>query len=473
MTINRYTGKTKEEAINSAKEDLGPSTVIMNVREIRPGGIFGIFRKSTYEVTAAIEDDYKNEDTAEKKPPFTVEKKSKEAGETNFSAVADEKIDLATPLPPVAAHTSAIDQYRKQEKSAEKQSAGSDIDADELKSVFDEVSKVIQAPSERKEDEPEKKPEQKEFIPLSAQAAIAHNEEKRPAPAPKPAQPEKRLKTQENEFSGKGAGDYLGFTRMLYNTLVDHEVDEIYINALLSDIDTMIEAGNSIDYLISNVYQKMVLKTGQPQQISLNEDTGYPAVVFLVGPTGVGKTTTLAKLASSYKVNQKKKVAFLTADTYRIAATKQLAVYADILDVSSTVLMTPDDIVPALGKSRENDVVFVDTVGFSHTNDKQRQTLAKLLSLVPEKYKAQIYLVLSATTKYNDLKKIVDAYSEFTDFSLLFTKLDETADYGNLYNIRQYCGKSLSYITNGQNVPEDFAVLDPQKLVKNLLGGSD
>lgn len=150
MTINRYTGKTKEEAINQAKEDLGPSTVIMNVREIRPGGIFGIFRKSTYEVTAAIEDDYKNEDTAEKKPPFTVEKKSKEAGETNFSAVADEKIDLATPLPPVASHTSAIDQYRKQEKSAEKQSAGSDIDADELKSVFDEVSKVIKAPSGEK-----------------------------------------------------------------------------------------------------------------------------------------------------------------------------------------------------------------------------------------------------------------------------------------------------------------------------------
>ena len=470
MTINKYIGKTKEEAINAAKEDMGPSTVIMNVREVRPGGLFGIFRKSTYEVTAAIEDDYKTEETADKKPPFTVDKKNKEAGSPNFSAVADEKIDLNHPLPPVSSQTSAIDQYRKHGNIAAKPASGSDINADDLKSVFEEVSKVIETPAERLSDTKKKpEPEMKDFVPLNASAALAHHDEKK---AKEPVKKDKQKTSKDEGYSGKGSGSYLGFTRMLYNTLVDHEVDERYINTLLSDIDSMIEAGNSMDYLISNVYQKMVLKIGQPKQISLDENTGYPAVVFLVGPTGVGKTTTLAKLASTFKVNQKKKVAFLTADTYRIAAAKQLSVYADILDVSITVLMSPDDLIPSLAKSRDNDIVFVDTVGFSHNNDKQRDALSKLLSLVPEKYKAQIYLVLSATTKYNDLKNIVDAYSEFTDFSLLFTKLDETANYGNLYNIRQYSGKSLSYITNGQNVPEDFAVLDPQKLVKNLLGGA-
>ena len=167
-----------------------------------------------------------------------------------------------------------------------------------------------------------------------------------------------------------------------------------------------------------------------------------------------------------------KKVAFLTADTFRIAAAQQLSTYADILDVKSTVLMAPEDLVAALNENKENDIIFVDTVGFSHTNEEQQKNLAKLLSLVPAKYSKQVYLVLSATTKYSDLKRIVDAYKSFTDFSLIFTKLDETENYGNIYNIRQYSGKNLSYITNGQKVPEDIDVLDPQKLVKNLLGGA-
>ena len=123
-------------------------------------------------------------------------------------------------------------------------------------------------------------------------------------------------------------------------------------------------------------------------------------------------------------------------------------------------------------EEKENDIIFVDTVGFSHNNKEQQENLSKLLSLVPAKYLKQVYLVLSATTKYNDLKQIVDSYKAFTDFSIIFTKLDETANYGNIYNIRQYSGKNLSYITNGQKVPEDIAVLDTQKLVKNLLGGA-
>ncbi len=472
MTINKYTGKTKEDAINAAKEDLGPSAVIMNVREIHPGGIFGIFKKSTYEVTAAIEDDYQALDPASKKTPYTVEKKPEKIADSNFSAVADEKLDLTAPLPPVSGHTSAIEQYRKQEQAPAKASPEKNIDANELKSVFDEVSKVITAPSAPSPDQKDKESGQKSsFVPLEKTAQdISRPGEKAASPATdKPDLKEQEVKNAG--YSSKGSGAYLGFTRMLYNTLVDHEVDERYVNSLLCDMDSMIEAGNSMDYLISDVYQKMVLKTGQAMQIKLS-DNGYPAVVFLVGPTGVGKTTTLAKLASFFKVNQKKKVSFLTADTYRIAATEQLSVYADILDVSTTILMTPDDIVPSLAKYRDSDIIFVDTVGFSHTNDKQRQNLSRLISLVPDKYMLQIYLVLSATTKYMDLKRIVDAYSDFTDYSLIFTKLDETANLGNIYNLRQYSSKSLSYITDGQNVPEDFKVLDPQKLVKNLLGGN-
>ena len=479
MTINKYSGKTKEEAIDAAKQDLGPAAVIMNVREVRPGGIFGIFKKSTFEVTAAIEDDYKSSDQSLKTPPYKVES-AKTAGKTsNFSAVADEKISLNAPI-----DDSAISHYKKkapnpvQVNTGEKASADKpQLDADELKSAFEAVSRVIEQPSEpapapvpdkpAETDEPKKEPE-KEFVPFSPK-----QEKKITQETVKKAESEtvKADKIQNSGFSGKGTGSYLGFTRMLYNKMVDHEVDERYVNSILSDMDSMIKAGNSMDYLLSNVYQKMVLKIGVPNRIKLRE-SGAPAVVFLVGPTGVGKTTTLAKLASYYRVSMKKKVSFLTADTFRIAAAQQLSTYADILDVKSTVLMAPEDIVSALNEEKENDIIFVDTVGFSHNNKEQQENLSKLLSLVPAKYLKQVYLVLSATTKYNDLKQIVDSYKAFTDFSIIFTKLDETANYGNIYNIRQYSGKNLSYITNGQKVPEDIAVLDTQKLVKNLLGGA-
>ena len=482
MTINKYSGKTKEEAIDAAKQDLGPAAVIMNVREVRPGGIFGIFKKSTFEVTAAIEDDYKSSDQSLKTPPYKVES-AKTAGKTsNFSAVADEKINLNAPI-----DDSAISHYKKkapnpvQVNTGEKASADKpQLDADELKSAFEAVSRVIEQPSEpapapvpdkpAETDEPKKEPE-KEFVPFSPKQEKKITQETVKKAESETVKADKIQNSVDTGFSGKGTGSYLGFTRMLYNKMVDHEVDERYVNSILSDMDSMIKAGNSMDYLLSNVYQKMVLKIGVPNRIKLRE-SGAPAVVFLVGPTGVGKTTTLAKLAGYYRVSMKKKVSFLTADTFRIAAAQQLSTYADILDVKSTVLMAPEDIVSALNEEKENDIIFVDTVGFSHNNKEQQENLSKLLSLVPAKYLKQVYLVLSATTKYNDLKQIVDSYKAFTDFSIIFTKLDETANYGNIYNIRQYSGKNLSYITNGQKVPEDIAVLDTQKLVKNLLGGA-
>ena len=471
MTINKYTGKTKEEAIEAAKQDLGPAAVIMNVREVRPGGLFGIFKKSTYEVTAAIEDDYKSSDESLKTPLYKVENQKSAGSSTNFSAVADEKIDLNAPM-----DDSAISHYKKKNPTPKKpEEKSNEIDAEELKSAFEAVSRVIEQPSKPEEAEKseEAREPEKEFVPLTPKQDKAIKEAAPQEKKPTPVKKQKTVQSDDSDggFSGRGTGAYLGFTRMLYNKMIDHEVDERYVNQALSDLDQMINAGNSMDYLLSNVYQKMVLKVGVPKQICIKGE-GAPSVAFLVGPTGVGKTTTLAKLASQFKVTMNKKVAFLTADTFRIAAAQQLSTYADILDVKSTVLMAPEDLVAALNENKENDIIFVDTVGFSHTNEEQQKNLAKLLSLVPAKYSKQVYLVLSATTKYSDLKRIVDAYKSFTDFSLIFTKLDETENYGNIYNIRQYSGKNLSYITNGQKVPEDIDVLDPQKLVKNLLGGA-
>ena len=161
----------------------------------------------------------------------------------------------------------------------------------------------------------------------------------------------------------------------------------------------------------------------------------------------------------------------LWADTYRIAATDQLRTYANILDAPMSIIYTVEEMNQAAAQFADYDLIFVDTAGFSHRNEQQCQDMKKLLEGLDGSYQKEVYLVLSATTKYRDLLEIADTYKEIADYRLIFTKLDETSAYGNILNIRLYSDAKLSYMTAGQNVPEDIEVFDMQKIVKQLLGG--
>ena len=261
------------------------------------------------------------------------------------------------------------------------------------------------------------------------------------------------------------------FEKLLYNTMLDNEVDEKYANQIIDEMEKSAKPNMPFDYALTNVYQKMVLKFGKPEGISLAENG--TKVIFFIGPTGVGKTTTIAKLASYYIVDEKKKVALITADTYRIAAAEQLRTYAGILEVPFRVVYSPEEIQQALAIFSGYDYIFVDTSGHSYQNEEQKQSMSRIIHSVDDEAEKEVYLVLSATTKYRDLLRIVDAYLEMTDFKLIFTKLDETSALGNLLNLKLYTGKALSYITCGQNVPDDFRVFSPQDAVRQLLGGKN
>ncbi len=186
----------------------------------------------------------------------------------------------------------------------------------------------------------------------------------------------------------------------------------------------------------------------------------------------MGKTTTIAKIASTLKLNKKAKVALVTSDTYRIAAVEQLRTYANILSVPMQVIYTPEEMETAKEDFKDYDVVLVDTAGRSHKSIDQRDDLEKLIHTVEEEAR-EVYLVMSATTKYVDLVKITEAYSEIANYRVIFTKLDETGSIGNILNIRMLTGADLSYTTCGQNVPDDIGKLDTQETAKQLLGGSD
>lgn len=437
MTIKKFQGKTKEEAIALAKEEMGSSVVIMNVKEVRQKGFFGIFKGSMYEVTAALEDDVMPQ------RPFSIPQPQKESNTSGFNAVADEEIslrDLTKDTEPVAVPPVKNAAPASQELHAESQA---------LKEAFAAVNEVMEKNGHKpiaplKESQAAQMVKEPEFRPLQSMDFV------------------EKIPQERDEQSHQ-------FFKVLYKVLLDNEVDEVYINQFMDELDRVSHSTNGLDYLISNVYQKMILKLGQPEVISLSKKK--PKVVFFIGPTGVGKTTTIAKIASRFKVEQEKKVALLTADTYRIAAAEQLRTYANILDTPLSIIYTPEDIGKEMEKFLDYDLVLVDTAGFSHKNDGQREDMKRLLENLPAQYERQIYLVLSATTKYKDLIEITDIYDEFCKFHLIFTKLDETSTYGNILNIKLHTGAQLSYVTTGQNVPDDIEVVDTQKLVKQLLGG--
>lgn len=286
---------------------------------------------------------------------------------------------------------------------------------------------------------------------------IISTEDKETEPEEKEEEPEK----EDAEMSR--------FFKLLYNTMLANEVDEIYANQIVDDFEKIQSANQTIDYVLANVYQKMILRFGEPKGIE--EGKNKPKVVFFMGPTGVGKTTTIAKIASKFQVENGKKVAFLTADTYRIAAAEQLRTYANILEAPFRVIYSKEELKSACEDLSQCDFILVDTAGHSYQNEEQRQDIKNLINALDDSIEKEVYLVLSATTKYKDLLSIVDTYSQIIDYKIIFTKLDETTAVGNLLNIKLHTGAELSYVTCGQNVPDDIEDFNPQKTVKQLLEG--
>lgn len=250
--------------------------------------------------------------------------------------------------------------------------------------------------------------------------------------------------------------------------LLKHEVEEVYIDMILDEVKASVKNDAPVDNILTSIYQKIVLKLGQTSLIEPGED--QPKYIFFMGPTGVGKTTTIAKIASDFKINRKLNVALLTSDTYRIAAVEQLRIYANILKIPLSVVYTADEITKARDELDRFDVVLIDTAGRNHKNREQRDDLRNILNSI-EKENRNEYLVLSATTKFADLANIVKAYSDIEDYKLLFTKLDETMNVGNILNIKLLTNAQLSYATCGQDVPKDIGKVDAQSIAKQLLGG--
>ncbi|MDF2572182.1 MAG: flhF, partial [Sporomusa sp.] len=188
--------------------------------------------------------------------------------------------------------------------------------------------------------------------------------------------------------------------------------------------------------------------------------------VALIGPTGVGKTTTVAKLAANFALKEGYKVALITADTYRIAAVEQLKIYGDIIGVPIEIVYSPDELKAALYRHNDKNLVIIDTAGRSPSNHYQLAELQALLAVDPY---IETHLVLSTTTKYKDALEIVNKFSVCSPQKFLFTKVDEASNLGTILNLLYHFPTTVSYMTTGQSVPDDIELASSAKLANMIL----
>lgn len=234
---------------------------------------------------------------------------------------------------------------------------------------------------------------------------------------------------------------------------------------LKEELCTLYLAGmneESPEEIIRKIYSELEKVMNEQEE----KDTAQ--IIFFIGSTGVGKTTTLAKLTAKYVLEEQKKVVLFTADTYRIAAVEQLKTYADILGVEIEVIYNEAELPRYIEKWKHVDYILIDTAGRSHKNEEQVKELKALMKNVEQK---QVFLVLSASTAAKDIVAIVDTYEKIeAEFDLIITKLDETDEIGNIVNIEYYAKKPIVYLTNGQNVPADIKIFDKHEYITELLG---
>ena len=409
MIIKKFQGNTETEAILLAKDELGKEAIVTNVKVIKPKGLARLFKKPTYEITAALDET----------PP-----KTELSRRESIKAMFKDNPDII------------LDDGPEEKSSKEKEAVSSIEGAKQLEQRISNIATLLekQIGSAKKEAPAETKDEKADIE-------------------------ESKEKDRNNAC-----------LQLIKEQLLANEVDEKYISQLITEIEPTLKKDSSVENILSGIYQKIVLKLGKTEVMGVTSKKAR--FVFFIGPTGVGKTTTIAKLASKLKLDMKLNVALMTADTYRIAAVDQLKTYAEILQVPLKVVYSDTELKDAYEEMKSFDIVLIDTAGRSHRDKQQREDIEKLINAIPEEQR-DIFLVLSITTKYKDLIRITEAYSEIAKYRLIFTKLDETDTLGNIFNVKLLTGAPLSYATFGQKVPNDIARLDAQMIAKQLLGGSD
>ncbi|MDE5825809.1 MAG: flagellar biosynthesis protein FlhF, partial [Lachnospiraceae bacterium] len=363
MIIKKFQGKSKEEALESAKKELGEGLVEMNVKTVKSKGLFGVFKGTKVEVTVAKEEEN--------------EKYGIGTGEP--SEIRKDGVAMSLSQTGTQGKIIPMKQYEEQKNTEEPDAAAVGQAVADIADILAAFPKTGETSKSRSDSAPVKsgKKEESKADELGEKLDNLQNLLEKQLSQQDTKAPSEEAKMDTDEKQGENK-ERVNFLRLLYNKMIDNEINEKYANEIIDEIDKNCKNDVTMDFMLSEIYQRMILKLGKPYVMEENEK--MPKVIFFVGPTGVGKTTTIAKIASSFRVEHKKKVALLTADTYRIAAAEQLRTYANILEVPFRVVYTAGEIVKAVEDFRTYDYILVDTTGHSPNNESQCESMSDLIN---------------------------------------------------------------------------------------------
>lgn len=273
------------------------------------------------------------------------------------------------------------------------------------------------------------------------------------------------VKTKVTDYA-----QYSPAIQAIYLQLLNQEVPEEWIQRWIEELlekEPALAEGNK-DFVRKQIKQYLLQELSSFSYEGLSFQKKY---VALLGPTGVGKTTTLAKLAAICSLQKQKKVAMITTDTYRIAAVEQLKTYAQILNVPIEVAYNIDDFKRAKETFQHHDIVFIDTAG---RNFRDEHYVKELKTLIDFDEEMETFLVLALTSKPKDMKEVYEQFSERLDLDrIIFSKLDETSSIGGMIDFMFTFSRGISYVTTGQNVPDDMIEATPQYLIQQLFKGEN
>jgi len=231
-------------------------------------------------------------------------------------------------------------------------------------------------------------------------------------------------------------------------------------------MDETADQGTKIKSLKKHVMRQCLDQISTKDYFNRDNYSGVPHVAAFVGPTGVGKTTTIAKLAAMLTFQRKMKVGLISIDNYRVGAFEQLKAYASIMGLLCVSAFNSQDLSCALDRMKSMDMVLIDTAGHSHF-DKQR--IDEILELIKADFRISTHLVLSVTSESIIIKDAASAFSVFDPDTIVFTKIDEVKRHGKILDQLSATNLPVSLVTNGQRVPEDLIVPDKRQLLKIIL----
>lgn len=258
--------------------------------------------------------------------------------------------------------------------------------------------------------------------------------------------------------------------RSLFKQLAEQELERDTCLSLIKKVADELSREAIADYRVVRERAVAHLSHLAACQGPLQPVSGQCTVLFLVGPTGVGKTTTIAKLAAQLAVIEQRRVLLACADDYRVGAEAQLQTYASIMGVPLAVVPTGGELRDVVQRHKAMDFILVDMPGYSQRNRDGLAEAKSLIEAVPRQQR-QVHLAISASTRLSELRDMVGAFLQLGVSAIVATKLDETLHFGPLLSVLASSGKPLSYLTTGQRVPEDLEVATPTRLAELVLRG--